>query len=187
MSRIGRKPIDILEGATVSINHNIVDVKGPKGEQSFNVQNGIEVKVADGKVIVSSKEQEAAPLYGLTRAIIANMITGVTKGFEKKLELVGVGFRAAVAGDELTLSLGFSHPVKMKAPIGITFSVSEGKSQGSIVTVTGIDKHLVGQVAATMRGFRPPEPYKGKGIRYLGERIRKKAGKAAKAVGTTTK
>ena len=187
MSRIGRKPIHLIEGVTVSVKDEGVEVLGPKGTQVFLLDKDIEVSVTDGKVVVSSKtkDKQANAIYGFTRAMIANMILGVSKGFEKRLELVGVGFRAKTEGNDLVLSIGFSHPVRVKAPEGITFAVLEGKSPGSIVSVSGIDKHMVGEMAAQIRHVKPPEPYKGKGIRYMDERIRKKAGKAAKAVGTT--
>jgi len=177
MSKIGKMPVIIKEGATVTIANNLVSVSGPKGNLSFPIPQSVEVAVEDGKVIVSQKEGDKA-LFGLTRAIIANMVEGVTSGFEKKLELTGVGYRAQAAGSDLTLSVGFSHPVKITAPAGVTFAFAEG-----IITVAGSDKKLVGDMAAKIRAVRPPEPYKGKGIKYQGERIRRKAGKAAKAVG----
>lgn len=186
MSKIGKKPIEIPEGVSVAIKGNSVEVSGPKGTLSYAVEKGVNVKMSEGKLIASLQtgEVKLTALHGLTRAILANMMTGVAGGFEKKLELVGVGFRAVAVSDELTLSLGFSHPVKIKAPSGITFATSEAKTgSGAVVTITGIDKQLVGQVAAKIRSIKPPEPYKGKGIRYLGEKIRKKAGKAAKTVG----
>lgn len=180
MSKIGKTPIEIQDGATVTIENGTVKVVGPKGELTFRLPSQIEVKIEDGKVVCSLAKDEgnARALFGLTRATIANMVTGVTKGFEKKLELIGVGYRAQVAGVDLNLSLGFSHPVKVKPEPGISFTVAE-----SIITVLGKDKELVGNTAAKIRSFRPPEPYKGKGIRYVGEKIRRKAGKAAKAVG----
>lgn len=185
MSRIGKKPIDIIDGTSATLSNGVLEIKGPKGTVSHKPGEGIIVKIQDGKILVGSekKDKKQSALFGLTRALIANMLLGVSKGFEKKLELVGVGFRASVSGDKLTLMLGFSHPVKIKAPEGITFTVLESKSQGGIVVVSGISKYLVGQTAATIRGAKPPEPYKGKGIRYVNERIRKKAGKAAKTIG----
>ncbi len=181
MSRIGKKPVEIKEGVTVSLQGQKVNVSGVKGNLSFEMPKGIEAKVENNNVIVSEskKDIDLSAFFGLTRAMIANMIKGVSEGFEKKLELSGVGYRALVAGSDLTLSLGFSHPVKVKAEPGINFSVAE-----NIITVSGIDKSLVGNEAAKIRAIRPPEPYKGKGIKYVGERIRRKAGKAAKAVGT---
>jgi len=180
MSKIGKKPISIVPGVTVTIANGQVTIAGPKATMAFPMQVGIAVEVIDGNIVVSQKNTEgnAAAAFGLTRSILANMVQGVTSGFEKKLELSGVGYRAAGAGSDLTLSVGFSHPVKIKAPEGITFAVSE-----NIITVAGADKMLVGDVAAKIRSVRPPEPYKGKGIKYVGERIRRKVGKAAKAVG----
>lgn len=180
MSKIGKIPVDIKEGVTIVFENGEIAVNGPKGSQSFKIPEGIEAKISDGKVLVSQKSKndpETRALFGLTRAMIANMVTGVTIGFEKKLELSGVGFRAQADGSTLTLFVGFSHPVIIKNE-GVTFSVSE-----NIITVSGIDKTKVGDVAAKVRSVRPPEPYKGKGIKYLGERIRRKAGKAAKAIG----
>lgn len=182
MSKIGKQPIIVSEGVSVNVAYDVVKVSGPKGEHTFSVPSGISVASTDGQLIVSvdnSNNPNGSALSGLTRALLANMVKGVTAGFEKKLELAGVGYRAQVQGVDLVLSLGFSHPVKMKPPVGITFAVLE-----SIITVTGTDKALVGDTAARIRAIRPPEPYKGKGIKYVGERVRRKAGKAAKAVGT---
>jgi len=181
MSRIGKMPIPIVEGMQVSVAPGLVTLTNPKGSASFKVPSGILVRVDDGKIVVSQEESTAGQtkaLFGLTRAMIANIQQGLDKGFEKKLELSGVGYRASVSGNALVLSVGFSHPVKIDAPAGITFSVAE-----SIISVKGTDKELVGNTAARIRMVRPPEPYKGKGIKYVGERIRRKAGKAAKAVG----
>lgn len=181
MSRIGRIPVVVTEGATVLIENKNVKVTGPKGELEFRIPDGIEVKMADKNVVVSPKEELTAQLksnFGLTRATIANMIEGVTKGFEKKLELSGVGYRAQLQGSDLIISVGYSHPVIVKAKNGISFSVSE-----NIITVSGINNTIVGDVASRIRAIRPPEPYKGKGIKYVGEKIRRKVGKAAKAVG----
>lgn len=182
MSKIGKKPVEIKEGVTVNIENNKITANGSKGTLSFDIPKGIEVKTEDNKIIVSQKTEddpETRALFGLTRALIANIIIGVSLGFEKKLELVGVGYRAQASGSSLTLSLGFSHPVHFKAPEGVTFAVSD-----NVITVSGADKTLVGNTAAKIRSIRPPEPYKGKGIKYQGEKIRRKAGKAAKAVGT---
>ena len=181
MSKIGKQQIEIKEGISVAYEGREVKVTGPKGNMSFKVPVGINVKIEDGKIQVSQKKDqdpETRALFGLTRAIIANMVKGVSVGFEKKLELSGVGYRAQSSGDSLTLSLGFSHPVIVKAPQGISFSVAEG-----VITVSGINKDTVGNTAAEIRKLRPPEPYKGKGIKYVGEKIRRKAGKAAKAIG----
>lgn len=182
MSKIGKVPIIIKEGVSINMQNQQVQISGPKGSLSFAVPQGIEVKEEDGKITVSKKvieNQEINASFGLARALIANMVKGVTEGFEKRLELLGVGYRAQVSGNELLLSIGFSHQVKVQAPEGITFSVSE-----NVISVSGIDKGQVGNTAAKIRAIRPPEPYKGKGIRYVGEKVRRKAGKAAKAVGT---
>lgn len=180
MSKIAKKPVEIKTGVNVTIDNSQVKVSGPKGNLAFNVPLGIKVEVKDGNIIVSQlkeNDDKTKPLFGLTRAILANLVKGVTEGFEKKLELSGVGYRAQSSGDALTLSLGFSHPVVIKGEQGITFNVEE-----NVITVLGIDKILVGNTAAKIRQLRLPEPYKGKGIKYIGERIRRKAGKAAKAV-----
>lgn len=180
MSRIGKIPVKINESAEVSFQGAVVTVRGPKGSLSFTIPLGIAVKTEDNKIVVSTtgKVENVGAAFGLTRALIANMVKGVTEGFAKELELSGVGYRAQVSGTDLILSVGFSHPVKIKALPGIQFSVAD-----NVITVSGIDKILVGDTAAKIRNVRPPEPYKGKGIRYIGERIRRKAGKAAKAVG----
>ncbi|OGH10974.1 MAG: 50S ribosomal protein L6 [Candidatus Levybacteria bacterium RIFCSPLOWO2_01_FULL_36_13] len=179
MSKIAKKPIIIKEGVTLINNGGVVTVSGPKGSLVFNIPTGVETEINDGKVMIraKSKNPQLSPMLGLTRALLANFVTGVSEGFEKKLELAGVGYRAQATGDTLTLSVGFSHPVIIKGEPGITFSVEE-----NIITVSGIDKILVGNTAAKVRNIRPPEPYKGKGIKYVGERIRRKAGKAAKAL-----
>ncbi|MFH1423924.1 MAG: 50S ribosomal protein L6 [Candidatus Nealsonbacteria bacterium] len=179
MSRIGKKPIEIPAGVEVKITGQKVQVKGPKGELSIKVRPEIKVEMKDGKVAVSAVNPEAKAFWGLTRALLANMIQGVVKNFEKKLEIIGVGNRAVMEGETLVLSVGFSHPVKMSPPQGIVFSVEK-----NIITVQGTDKGLVGQAAADIRKVRPPEPYKGKGIRYFGEEIKLKEGKRA-ATATT--
>jgi large subunit ribosomal protein L6 len=180
MSRIGKSPIIVPKDVTVTIAGSTVVAKGTKGELSFVVPSGIIVKQENGNLTIENKGtgKSYRALHGCTRAIIANNVAGVTKEWEKTLELSGVGYRAAVEGKTLVLTIGFSHSVKIDPPEGIVFSIKEGK-----VVVSGIDKQLVGQVAANVREVRKPEPYKGKGIKYLGEHIRKKAGKAAKAVG----
>ena len=181
MSKIGKIPVEVKSGVTITINDGIISVAGPKGTLAYTLSKDVSVDVTDGKVVVMQKDknnEETKPVFGLTRALIANMVTGVSTGFEKKLELVGVGYRAQVTGRDLTLSVGFSHPVKIPAENGITFAVAE-----NVISVQGPDKALVGNTAARIRAIRPPEPYKGKGIKYVGERIRRKAGKAAKAVG----
>ncbi|MCX6791540.1 MAG: 50S ribosomal protein L6 [Candidatus Gottesmanbacteria bacterium] len=180
MSRIGNTIIIVPKEATVGVEGAFVDVKGPKGELRMNVPARIRVQIADGKIEVkrTGDDKPTRALHGYVRANLDNLITGVTKGWTKTLELSGVGYRAAVSGENLTLNLGFSHPVTIEPPKGIQFSVNEGK-----IVVSGSDKQLVGQVAAKIREIKKPEPYKGKGIKYQGEHIRKKAGKAAKAIG----
>lgn len=179
MSRIGKLPVSVPAGVEVSINGNEVNVKGPKGEltQTFHKELTIE-KAEDGSIVVSrpNDERESRAMHGLTRTLIHNMIIGVSEGYSKTLELVGVGYRAAVKGNNLEMNLGFSHPVIIEKPEGITF---ECPDQAKIV-VSGIDKQQVGQVAADIRKWRKPEPYKGKGIRYQGEHVRRKEGKTAK-------
>ncbi|MBD3280246.1 50S ribosomal protein L6 [Candidatus Dojkabacteria bacterium] len=183
MSRIGKNPVKIEEGVEVEVQkggrfgHLTVKVNGPKGELSEDIRKGIEIKVEDGKVVLErdNDSKQNKSLHGLYRSLIANMIKGVAKGFEKELELVGVGYRAELKGNEVELSLGLSHPVLYKIPEGIQLDVKD-KTE---IKVSGIDKHLVGQVAAAIRETRKPEPYKGKGIRYKGEQVRRKAGKAA--------
>jgi len=180
MSRIGKLPVNVPSGVNVTLGGNEVVVKGPKGElRQAILTQAVDVKLEDGKVIVErkgdAKPQRSA--HGLTRTLISNMVEGVSKGFRKSLEIQGVGYRAAKAGERLNLSLGYSHPVVFEAPKGITLSV-EGQNK---IHVDGIDKQQVGQVAAEIRSLRAPEPYKGKGIRYEGEVIRKKLGKAGKA------
>ena len=175
MSRVAKKPIALPKGVEFNIQSDNVSVKGPKGTLSIAKPNGIEVKVEDGNAQLSANDDNLVPLAGTLRAILANMVKGVSEGFERKLELVGVGYRAAMQGKDLNLSLGFSHPVLFKSPDGITISTP---TQTEIV-VAGADKQLVGEVAAKIRGYRPPEPYKGKGVKYAGETIiRKEATKA---------
>ncbi len=179
MSRIGKLPITVPSGVDVALNDSTVTVKGPKGQLSQHILPVVEVAIDGGTVTVTRKRDDkpGRSAHGLTRTLVANMIDGVTKGFRKSLELQGVGFRVNKAGNDLNFSLGFSHPVTYAAPDGIAFTV-EGTNR---VHVDGIDKQRVGQVAAEIRGLRPPEPYKGKGIRYAGEVVRKKLGKAGKA------
>lgn len=180
-SKIAKKPVQIKQGVTVSIEGNSVKVAGPKGEQMFTIPSGITAKVEADKVLVEQVSKDditKIALSGLTRALINNMVKGVSDGFNKKLELSGVGYRAQASGNNLTLSLGFSHPVNIVADPSIAFTVEE-----NIITISGPNKDLVGNTAAKIRAVRPPEPYKGKGIKYVGEHIRRKVGKAAKAVG----
>jgi large subunit ribosomal protein L6 len=182
MSRIGRKPVEITQGVTVEVNGHEVVVKGPRGTLTCSFEREVAVKVADGfvNVEVAHESKRSSALWGLTRALIANMVKGVVDGYEKKLELVGVGYRAKpVSPSEMVLTVGFSHPVEYKAPEGIILTVVDNTH----ITISGADKQLVGLVAAKIRKIRKPEPYKGKGIRYEGEKVRRKAGKAGK-VGT---
>jgi large subunit ribosomal protein L6 len=179
MSRIGKAPIPVPKEVTISLVPDTIVVKGPKGELTFHVPEGIEIKQTEGnlEIIRSLQDKKSKALHGFVRAEIHNYVTGVTKGWTKSLELSGVGYRAAVTGVNLVLNIGFSHPVTVEPPKNITFAVVEGK-----IVVSGVDKHLVGEVSAGIRAIKKPEPYKGKGIKYVGEYIRKKAGKA-KAVG----
>lgn len=178
MSRIGRLPIPVPAGVTVSIDGQAVAVKGPKGELSLTVASPIAVAVEDGQVLVTRPDDERASrsLHGLTRTLIANNIIGVTEGFSKGLEVVGTGYRVQAKGDSVEFALGYSHPITVDPPAGITFEV-EGNTK---LTVRGIDKQAVGEVAANIRKLRKPEPYKGKGVRYAGEVVRRKAGKSGK-------
>ena len=181
MSKLAKKPVIIKEGVSVGFENDMIKVNGPKGNLSFGIPKGVDVKIADGRLTVSLKDinnKGLKPSLGLTRAMIANMVTGVLTGFEKKLELSGVGYRAQVVESELNISVGFSHPVKIKAMDGLSFSVSE-----NIITVSGANKDTVVNMTARSRNIRPPEPYKGKGIKYDQEKIRRKVGKAAKALG----
>jgi large subunit ribosomal protein L6 len=180
MSRIGRKPISIPEKVEIKIGkNNKVTVKGPKGEltRTFNPDMTIEMKDGQVEITRPTDQRHHRALHGLTRALLANMVTGVSQGYVKELEMTGVGYRAVMKGNALDLSLGFSHPVIIEPPEGISFEVEKG---GRAFHVKGIDKEVVGEVAAKIRALRPPEPYKGKGISYRGEYIRRKAGKAGK-------
>lgn len=180
MSRIGRLPVVVPQGVTVNINKNNVVVKGPKGELSRDFPPEINLAQEDGRIVVSrnSDHRIHRAKHGLTRALLYNMVTGVSTGFRRNLYIEGVGYRANVQGSNLELSVGYSHPVVFEPPAGISFEVDKS---GRELAVLGIDKELVGEIAARIRRTRPPEPYKGKGIRYAGERIRRKAGKAGKA------
>lgn len=184
MSRIGRQPVTIPAGITVNIKDNTVNVKGPKGELTKTFHPNMKIEVKDGRIIVtrSSQEKYDKALHGLTRNLCANMIEGVNKGFQKKLEIVGIGFRAQVNKNKITLALGFSHPVEYTASKDVEFKMDEENK--NIITINCIDKQTLGEVAAKIRSFKKPEPYKGKGIRYFGEKIVKKAGKAAGATAT---
>jgi large subunit ribosomal protein L6 len=178
MSRIGRLPIDIPSGVTVTTDNGVIAVKGPKGELSLTVASPIEVAIADNQVVVTRPNDErlSRSLHGLTRTLINNQIIGVTEGYTKGLEVVGTGYRVAAKGTSLEFALGYSHSITVDPPAGISFTV-EGQNK---IVVSGIDKQAVGEVAANIRKLRKPEPYKGKGIRYEGEVVRRKAGKAGK-------
>ena len=179
MSRIGRKPISVPSGVDITIDGGTVTVKGPKGQLSHTVAAPITVeKGEDGAVVVNrpDDERKSKELHGLSRTLVSNMIVGVTEGYKKSLEINGTGYRVAAKGSDLEFALGFSHPVVVQAPEGIAFAVE----RPTLFHISGIDKQLVGEVAANIRKIRPPEPYKGKGVRYQGEVIRRKAGKAGK-------
>jgi large subunit ribosomal protein L6 len=177
MSRIGKQPIELPSGVNVAISPGRVQVNGPLGELSQNVPQRMQIEQDDGTLVVKrpTERGDDRALHGLTRSLVANMVEGVTKGFEKRLELQGVGYRASLRGTDLELNVGFSHPVVIKPPQGISFEVPDATS----VLVKGIDKQQVGEIAAQVRKVRPPEPYKGKGIRYEGEYVRRKVGKRA--------
>jgi large subunit ribosomal protein L6 len=180
MSRIGRMPISLPEGVRVDIKKNQVTVTGPKGTLSRDFHPDMEIAMEDNQVQVRrpTDQRHHRSLHGLTRALLNNMVVGVSEGFQKQLEVQGVGYRVDLQGDQsLLLQLGFSHDVRIAPPEGIQFEVD---ARTKVITVNGVDKELVGRVAAEIRGWRPPEPYKGKGIRYVGERVRHKAGKAGK-------
>ena len=173
MSRVAKKPIALPKGVELNIQESSVSAKGPKGTLSLAKPAGVQIAIEDGNAVLSANDDALIPLTGTVRAILANMVKGVYEGFERKLELVGVGYRAAMQGKDLKLSLGFSHEVVFETPKGITIAAPSQTE----VTITGIDKQQVGQVAADIRGWRPPEPYKGKGVRYVGEYIARKEGK----------
>lgn len=182
MSRIGKAPISVPNGVTISVgNNNQVTVKGPKGELKQDIDRDIKVEVKDGVInIVRPTDQiRHKALHGLSRALVANMVKGVTEGYTKKLELIGVGFKAANQGNMLDLALGYSHNIVFEVPKELKVATAQEKGQNPSITLEGIDRQLIGQVAAKIRSLRKPEPYKGKGVRYAGEIVRKKAGKAA--------
>ena len=189
MSRIGKQPIKVSQGTEIKIEGDTIKVKGSKGELSFDLPSEIKAEMKEDNILISPKNKEtaqkesagkktneASALWGLTRALIFNMVKGVTEGFEKKLEIQGVGYKAAMQGNKLVMQLGFSHPVELETPEGVELKVEK-----NIIIVSGIDKQKVGQTAAKIRDFKKPEPYKGKGIRYEGEKVRRKAGKKAVA------
>ncbi|MGH8016305.1 MAG: 50S ribosomal protein L6 [Candidatus Zixiibacteriota bacterium] len=184
MSRIGKQPVPIPDKTKVDINGFMVTVTGPKGSTSYEFRPGISVEVVEKEIVVkrNSDMKRFRALHGLTRALLNNMIIGVNKGFKKELSIIGVGFRAEVRGKIMAMNLGYSHPIIFRPPEGIHISVEPKENR---ITITGIDKQLVGQVAAKIRSFRVPEPYKGKGIRYIDEHVRHKAGKTAGAGATT--
>ena len=181
MSRIGRKAVAIPSGVTVEVRSGTVHVKGPKGELSYILLPEIEVKVENDEAIVGRKNDSdnARARHGLARSLIANMVQGVADGFAKQMEIIGVGYKAAVKGKVLQLNLGYSHPIDFQIPAGI--EITQDEKNKNLITIKGIDKQLVGQVASDIRELRPPEPYKGKGIRYIDEVVRRKVGKAAAA------
>ncbi len=178
MSRIGKAPINIPSGVEISVEGREVSVKGPKGTLKRTLVDRISVNIEDGvlNVVRQDDQRETRALHGLSRALLANMVTGVSEGYKKTLEINGVGYRAVMKGTGLEMQLGFSHPVEISAPEGVTFEVPEPTK----ILISGIDKELVGQVASDIRKVRPPEPYKGKGIRYQGEHVRRKVGKAGR-------
>lgn len=180
MSRIGRLPVTLPKGVTVDINKNSVTVKGPKGELQRDFPPEIDLKQEDGQIMVTrnSDHRTHRAKHGLTRALLNNMVIGVSTGFRRQLYIEGVGYRAAVEGKKLVLNIGYSHNVIFEPPVGISFEIDK---TGRELTVSGIDKELVGEISAQIRRTRPPEPYKGKGIRYVEEKVRRKAGKAGKA------
>jgi len=182
MSRIGKAPVAVPNGVTIAVgSDNVVSVKGPKGELKESIDRDITVEVADGKVTFTRPTDQIRhrAMHGLYRALVANMVKGVTEGYVKQLELVGVGFKAASTGNILDLALGYSHNIIFEIPKELKVATAQEKGQNPTITLEGIDRQLIGQVAAKIRGLRKPEPYKGKGVRYVGEVVRKKAGKAA--------
>lgn len=177
MSRIAKSPVTILSGVTVDIKGQTVTVKGPKGTGSIELNDAVEVKNDNGSLLFAPKKDDSSmPITGTMRSLVNNIVIGVTQGYEKKLLLVGVGYRASLQGKDLKLALGFSHDVIYKAPEGVTFEVPKNQTE---ITVSGIDKQRIGQVCAEIRAFRPPEPYKGKGVRYADERVFRKEAKKA--------
>ncbi len=181
MSRIGKMPVTLPKGVSVTINKNAVTVKGPKGELARDFPPEIDIKEDDGQIVITrnSDHRTHRAKHGLTRALLNNMVVGVSNGFNRRLNIEGVGYRAALDGKKLVLNVGYSHPVVFAPPEGISYAVLD--KGGRQIVVSGIDKELVGELAAQIRRVRPPEPYKGKGIRYAGEQVRRKAGKAGKA------
>lgn len=182
MSRIGKQPVTLSSNVTVNVSKsNFVTVKGSKGELSLQVDPNITIEITDGELLVKrpADDKRFRSMHGLYRSLINNLVVGVTEGFKKELEIIGVGYRASMNGNILELALGYSHPFYFVPPQGISIEVDTKTSKNPRIIITGIDKQLVGQVAAKIRSLRSPEPYKGKGVRYLGEQVRKKAGKSA--------
>jgi large subunit ribosomal protein L6 len=179
MSRIGKQPIELPPNVNVDISNDIVKVKGPKGELSYTLPEGIRVTKADSKIIVErdSDSKVVKALHGLARSLLSNMISGVSSGYEKVLEISGIGYRAQVKGNKIIFTLGYSHPIEYELPAGVSAKVDEKQTT---ITISGIDKQLLGQVAANIKSLRMPDAYKGKGVRYAGERIKLKAGKTGK-------
>lgn len=181
MSRVGKQPVIVPNGVTATVNGSIVTIKGPKGELKKEFHPKMKIEVQDNNIVVTREGNEKfeKAIHGLTRNLINNMVEGVTKGYVRKMEIVGVGYKANPNKNKINLTLGFTHPIELVAPVGIEFKLDpENKN---IIIITGIDKEVIGQVAAKVRSYREPEPYKGKGIRYFGEKVAKKAGKAAGA------
>lgn len=176
MSRIGKKPIPLLKGTQVKVEGTKIIVKGTKGELSLDLDKRFSVELEDRAIVIGNEDSDLKALHGLYRSLVQNLVVGTTQGFEKRLEMIGVGFRAAVQGKLLTLQAGFSHPVEIEIPEGISVQVDKGTQ----IIIAGIEKQKVGQFAADVRSIRKPEPYKGKGIRYVGEYVRRKAGKSGK-------
>ena len=181
MSRIGKLPISIPAGVTVTVDNNLVTVKGPKGELTQQVDPKVEVKIEENEVVVNRKgdDKQSRAYHGLYRSLIANMIIGVSEGYKKELELVGVGFRAANQGNLLELSLGFTHAIYMQLPPEVTVEAKTERNKNPLITLESCDKQLLGQICSKIRSFRKPEPYKGKGVKFVGEEIRRKSGKTA--------
>jgi len=182
MSRIGKQPVIVPDGVTISVgNDNVITVKGPKGELKQSIDRDIIINVKDGEINVTRPTDQIRhrALHGLSRALLANLVKGVTDGYERKLEVIGVGFKAANSGNVLDLALGYSHNIIFEIPKELKVATAQEKGQNPIITLNGIDRQLIGAVAAKIRSLRKPEPYKGKGVRYMGEIVRKKAGKAA--------
>jgi large subunit ribosomal protein L6 len=186
-SRVGKRPVAVPKGVTAALKDGAIKVEGPKGKLSRNIPTGVDVKIDGGKVLVTSKlpGRDASRMQGLVRALIATMVKGTAEGYARTLELRGTGYRAEMKGQTLHMALGFSHPIVFPMPLGIKCEIPSD-SKGTIVNLSGADKELMGQTAAKIRGFRPPEPYGGKGVRYQGEKVREKAGKAGKG-GKTAK